>query len=276
LRAGGWQRLKDNADIEVKLLKRKRVHYLLARSRPRRQKERAIRRRQRRGLARALEKLKKRIEDGRLKNRDKILESVGRLKGRFPKARPFVAITVAKTKPAQLSWTWLREKFRETLASDGAYLLRSNQDGWSATEFWETYIQLTVVERAFRVLKSELLLRPVWHHYSGRTQAHVMICVLAYALWKTLDHLAKRAGLETQIHKPDPHRAKASPKPRPMTPEVILRELGQIAIGDIELETTDGRKLVLRRVARPMGEQKRILEALRLEIPERLSPDRLL
>jgi transposase len=276
LRAGGWQRLKDNPDVEVKLLKRKRVHYLLARSRPRRQKERAIRRRQRRGLARALEKLKKRIDEGRLKNRDKILESVGRLKGRFPKARPFVAITVAKTEPAGLSWSWLREKFREALASDGAYLLRSNQDGWSATEFWEAYIQLTVVEHAFRVLKSGLLLRPVWHHYSGRTQAHVMICVLAYALWKTLDHLAKRAGLETQIHKPDPHRAKATPRPRPMTPEVILRELGQIAIGDIELETTAGQKLVLRRVARPMGEQKRILEALDLEIPERLSPDRIL
>ena len=61
-----------------------------------------------------------------------------------------------------------------------------------------------------------------------------------------------------------------------MTPEVILRELGQIQIGDIELETTDGEKLVLRRVARPKGEQKRILEALRLEIPERLSPDRIL
>jgi transposase len=272
----GWQRLKDNPDVEVKLLKRKRVHYLLARSRPRRQKERAIRRRQRRGLARALGKLRRQVEDGRLKDRDKILERVGRLKGRFPKARPFVTITVAKAKPAGLSWTWLREKFRAALAGDGAYLLRSNQDGWTATEFWETYIQLTVVERAFRVLKSELLLRPVWHHYSGRTQSHMMICVLAYALWKTLDHLAKSAGLETQIHKPDPHRAKASPEPRPMTPEVILRELGQIAIGDIELETTDGQKLALRRVARPMGEQKRILEALRLEIPERLSPDRIL
>ncbi|HMB07248.1 MAG TPA: IS1634 family transposase [Isosphaeraceae bacterium] len=276
LRSGSWQRLEDNPEVEVKLLKRKRVHYLLARSRPRRQKERAIRRRQRRGLARGLKRLQNRIEGGRLKNRDKILESVGRLKGRFPKARPFVTITVAKAEPAQLSWSWLREKFRTALAGDGVYLLRSNQDGWSAVEFWETYIQLTVVERAFRVLKSELLLRPVWHHYSGRTQAHVMICVLAYALWKTLDHLAKRAGLETQIHKPDPHRNKASPKPRPMTPEVILRELGQIAIGDIELETTDGQKLVLRRVARPMGEQKRILEALRLEIPERLSPDRIL
>ena len=235
-----------------------------------------MRRRQRRGLARALEKLKKRIDDGRLKDRDKILESVGRLKGRFPKARPFVAITVAKTEPAELSWSWLREKFREALAGDGAYLLRSNQDGWSAKDFWETYIQLTVVERAFRVLKSELLLRPVWHHYSGRTQAHVLVCVLAYALWKTLDHLAKRAGLETEIHKPDACRGRAAPKPRPMTPEVILRELGRIAIGDILLETTDGQQLALRRVARPMAEQKRILEALGLEIPERLSQDRIL
>jgi Transposase DDE domain/Domain of unknown function (DUF4277) len=276
LRAGGWKRLPDNPDVEVKRLKRDRVHYLLARSRPRRQKERAIRRRQRRGLARALEKLQKRIEDGRLKSRDKILESVGRLKGRFPKARPFVTLTVTKTEPAQLRRSWDRQKFRAALAGDGAYLLRSNQGGWSATEFWETYIQLTVVEHAFRVLKSELLLRPVWHHYSGRTRAHVLICVLAYALWKTLDHLAKQAGLETEIHKPDPRPGQAAPKPRPMTPEVIFRELGQIAIGDIELETTDGRKLVLRRVARPMGEQRRILEALRLEIPERLSPDRVL
>jgi transposase len=276
LRTGGWQSLQDNPEVEVKLLKRQEEHYLLARSRPRRHKERAIRRRQRRGLARGLEKLRKRIKDGRLKNRDKILESLGGLKGRFPKARPFVTITVAKSDPATLRWTWDRAKFRTALAGDGAYLLRSNQDGWSAAEFWQTYIQLTVVERAFRVLKSELLLRPVWHHYSGRTQAHVMICVLAYALWKTLDHLAKRAGLETRLHKPDPHRSKASPKPRPMTPEAILRELGQIAIGDIELETTNGPKLALRRVARPRGEQKRILEALRLEIPERLSPDRIL
>ena len=114
---------------------------------------------------------------------------------------------------------------------------------------------MTVVEHAFRVLKSELLLRPVWHHYSGRTQAHVMVCVLAYALWKTLDHLAKQAGLETEIRKPDRRRPNASPKPRPMTPEVILRELGEIQIGDILLETTDGRKLALRRVARPKPEQ---------------------
>src|SRR4029077_9038395 len=140
---------------------------------------------------------------------------------------------------------------RTALRADGAYLLRSNRSGWSAQEFWETYIQLTVVERAFRVLKSELLLRPIWHHTSGRTQAHVFVCVLAYALWKTLDHLAKQAGLQTLIRKSDPEGAEAGPQPRPMSPEVILRELSQIQIGDIELETTAGQKLVLRRVARP-------------------------
>ncbi len=274
LRTSGWQRLLDR-EVDVKLLKRRRVHYLLARSEPRRQKERAIRRRQRRGLARDLKKLQSRVAQGRLKNRDKIAEAIGKLKERYPKARGFVEIVIGKDAKS-LTCTWKVAKFKAALTRDGAYLLRSNQGGWSAQEFWETYIQLTVVERAFRVLKSELLLRPIWHHYSGRTEAHIFVCVLAYALWKTLDHLAKRAGLVTLIHKPDPDRDQDAPQPRPMTPEVILRELSRIQIGDIELETITGQKLALRRVARPTGEQKRILDALNLELPERLSSDRLL
>jgi hypothetical protein len=267
--------LPDNPEVEVKLLQRDDVHYLLARSKPRRAKERAIRRRQRRGLAKALKKLYLRVGKGRLKKRDKILEAVGRFKERFPKAHPFVAIHVGSTH-REFTCAWNVAKFKDALRRDGAYLLRSNQAGWSAQEFWETYIQLTVVERAFRVLKTNLLLRPIWHHYSGRTQAHVFICVLAYALWKTLDHLAKRAGLMTLIHKADPRRGNAAPKPRPMTPEVILRELSRIQMGDIHLPTTDGRELVLRRVARPEGEAKRILTALGLQLPERLSPDHVL
>jgi hypothetical protein len=275
LRSRGWQRLPDNPDVEVKLFERDAVYYLLARSRPRRLKERAIRRRQRRGLAQALKQLQARINAGRLQKRDKIVEAVGRLKERFPKARGFVTITVSDL-PVSLRYTWNVVKFRATLAGDGAYLLRSNQAGWSAQEFWETYIQLTVVEHAFRVLKSELLLRPIWHHHSGRTEAHIFVCVLAYALWKTLDHLLKRAGLQILIHKIDPERPDASPTPRPMTPEVVLRLLSQIQIGDIQLETTTGQQLVLRRVARPNAEQKRILDALGLQLPECLSPDRLL
>jgi hypothetical protein len=271
----GWQRLPDNPDVQVKLLQRDLVHYLLARSRPRRQKERAIRRRQRRGLAKALKKLHARVVAGRLKKRDKIVEAVGRLQERFPKARPFVIITV-RDRPTSLSYVWNVVKFRAALSRDGAYLLRSNQSSWSAQEFWETYIQLTVVERAFRVLKSQLLLRPIWHHYRGRTQAHIFVCVLAYALWKTLDHLAKRAGLQTLIPKPDPERPDASAQARPLTPEVILRQLSQIQIGDIQLQTTTGQHLVLRRVARPNAEQQRILQALGVHLPERLSADRLL
>lgn len=247
----------------------------MARSRPRRAKERASRRRQRRGLAKALQKLHARVAVGRLKKRDKILEAVGRLKERFAKACPFVTITISD-KPVSLRYVWNIAKFRDALARDGAYLLRSNQAGWSAQQFWETYIQLTVVERALRVLKSQLLLRPIWHQYSGRTQAHIFVCVLAYALWKTLDHVAHRAGLQTLIHKPDRRRGNAVPKPRPMTPDVILRELSQIQIGDILLATTAGQKLALRRVARPNPEQQRILQALNLQLPERLSPDRLL
>jgi transposase len=273
----GWKRLPKNPQVEVKLFKRGEVHYLLARSRPRRKKERAIRRRQRRGLAKDLKRLCNLIDKGKLKKRDKILERVGRLKGRFPKARPFVTVNVTTRGRPRLEWSWDRMKYKQALATDGAYLLRSNQPGWTAREFWETYIQLTVVERAFRVLKSELLLRPIWHHYGGRTRAHVMVCVLAYALWKTLDHLAKQAGLVTKIRKPDPRRPRSSPKPRRMTPQVILRELAEIEIGDILMKTTDGQQLVLRRVARPEPEQARILEALKLTMPERLvRPNRIL
>jgi transposase len=276
LTADGWQRLPDNPEVEVKQFRHGKVHYLLARSKPRRKKERAMRRKQRRALAKALNKLHQRVATGRLKSRDKILEALGRLKGRYPKACPFVSMTVTTTAKPELRWSWKVEKFKAALAADGAYLLRSNRGGWSAAEFWETYIQLTVVERAFRILKSELLLRPVWHQYSGRVEAHVMICVLAYALWKTLDQLAKQARLQTVIHKTDPRYGQATPQPRPMSPEVILRELGKIKLGDIHLETTEGQAIVLSRVARPDAEQARILAALGLQLPERLSPDRLL
>jgi transposase len=275
-KAGGWQRLPDHPGVAVQALERQGVYYLLARSNDRKKKERAIRRRQRRPFAAAARRLQVRIAKGRLKNRDKISEAVGRLKGRFPKATPFVNLTLRSDEPLSLQVEWNVDKFKDALRRDGAYLLRSNQGGWTAEQFWETYMQLTAVERAFRVLKSELLLRPIWHHYSGRTQAHVFVCVLAYALWKTLDHLAKQAGLQTLIRKPDSARCNATPKSRPMTPEVILRELGQIMIGDIEMATTDGRRLLFRRVARPNAEQKRILQALGINMPERLSEDRIL
>ncbi len=272
----GWRRLADNDEVEVKCLRHGRIAYLLARSLPRRRKERAIRRRQLLKLHRGLRSLQRRITSGRLKNRDKILEALGRLKGDCPKATPLVQIDTLAEQPTTLRWSWKVSRIKAVLIRDGAYVLRSNQPGWQLGEFWQTYMQLTVVEKAFRVLKSELLLRPIWHHYSGRVEAHVFICVLAYSLWKTLDYLLKRAQLQTEIRKPVEEEWQTSPSPRPMTPEVALRELHRIAIGDILLETTQGQTLVLRRVARPDTTQARILRGLGVELPERLSPDRLL
>jgi hypothetical protein len=274
LRNRGWQSTEGDPEVAVKLVQRPEATYLLSRSRPRRKKERAIRRRQRHGLRDALRRLQRQIATGRLKDRDKILERVGRLKERFPKARRFVTTRVT-AKSVQVEWSWKVSKFRTALAGDGVSLMRTNQDGWTPTAYRETYLLLTVVENAFRVLKSHLLLRPVWHHYAGRTKAHIFICVLAYALWTTLAHLARRVGLMTLIRKPDPEQGEAGPQPRPMTPEVILRELGKIKIGDILLETTEGCQLTLRRVARPDPEQARILTALKLQLPERLSPDQI-
>jgi transposase len=269
-----WLPLRE--EVEVKAITREGIAYLLARSGPRRQKERAIRRRQLLGLHRALKRLRDRVQRGRLKDRDKVVESVGRHKASFPQASKLATITVGRGPRPEVSWKWKSEAIRAALAQDGAYLLRSNYHAWSPQEFWEAYMQLTTAEKAFRTLKSELLIRPIWHHYEGRVEAHVMICVLAYALWKTLDHLAKQAGLRTEIRKPDPERPTTSPASRPMSPETILRELARIQIGDILLNTADGRQLALRRVARPTGEQARILAALKLNLPERLSPDRLL
>jgi len=272
----GWERLPDNDEVEVKALRRGRCTYLLARSLPRRRKERAIRRRQLLKMHRGLLSLQRRITAGRLKKRDKILEALGRLKGTCPKATPLVQIDTLPEVPTSLAWSWRLRRIKAVLIRDGAYLLRTNQPGWQPQELWQTYMQLTLVEKAFRVLKSELLLRPLWHHYSGRVEAHVFICVLAYTLWKTLDHLLKRAGLLTENCKLPEDERQGSPQPRPMTPAVALTELHKIHIGDILLETTEGQTLALRRVARPQPSQARILRALGVELPERLSADRLL
>ncbi len=270
----GWLTLRE--EVEVKPVEREGVAYLLARSTQRKKKERAIRKRQLVGIHHALKRLAERVRKGGLKQRDHVVEQVGRLKERFPQAAKLAKITIAKRGKPQVAWKWKTDAIRAALVQDGAYLLKSNYHGWSPEEFWGTYMQLTVAEKAFRTLKSELLIRPMWHQYDGRVEAHVMVCVLAYALWKTLDHLAKQAGLQTEIHKPDSTRGRATAKARPMSPEVILRELAKIQIGDIVLDTHDGRQLALRRVARPMPEQARILAALKLNLPERLSPDRLL
>jgi len=270
-----WQSVREA--VEIKTVQREGETYVLARSTQRRRKERAIRRRQLLGWQADLKKLAARVSKGHLQDADKVMEQMGRLRERWPAASKFASVEVSRDdrgRATRVTWRYDRPKLRAALGRDGAYLLLSDQTNWTAEQLWSTYMQLTRAEEAFRAMKSHLLLRPMWHQLSGRVQAHVFVCVLAYALWKALDHLLHQAGLMTCIRKPDPHRPNASPKDRPMSPAAALRLLHDVPIGDILLTTVEGRTLRLRRVARPNAEQVDLLAALKLTLPERLCADR--
>jgi transposase len=270
-----WQSVREA--VEIKTVQREGETYVLARSKQRRLKERAIRRRQLLGWHGDLKKLAGRVSKGHLKDADKVMEQVGRLRERWPAASKFSQVDVSRDdrgSATRVTLRYDRMKLRAALGRDGAYLLLSDQTDWTAEQLWSTYMQLTRAEEAFRAMKSHLLLRPMWHQLSGRVQAHVFVCVLAYALWKALDHLLHRSGLTTRIRKPDPHRPRSSPKDRPLSPAVALRILHDVPIGDILLTTVEGRTLRLRRIARPNGEQAELLAALKLTLPERLCADR--
>ncbi len=270
-----WRQVRPQ--VEVKSVQRDGETYVLARSVRRRAKEKAIRKRQLLGLHRDLGKLASRVAAGRLKNADQVLERVGRFRERWPAASRFVFVDVNRNQDGQavsVSWSYDRNKLRVALARDGAYLLLSDQTDWSPEELWCIYIQLTRAEDAFRAMKSNLLLRPMWHQRSERIRAHVFVCVLAYALWKALAHMLHNAGLKTRIRKKDPDDPDAGPQDRPMSPAVALKMLHDVQIGDIMLETIEGRKLRLRRVARPNAEQTEIIAALGLTLPEQICADR--
>lgn len=272
---GDWRSIRES--VEVKCVRRDGQTYVLARSKQRRAKERAIRRRQLLGWHRELKKLSARVSAGQLKNADKVLEQIGRLRERWPGASRFAQVEVQRDADGRaigIGWHYDQGKLRVALGRDGAYLLLSDQTDWTAEQLWTTYIQLTRAEEAFRAMKSHLLLRPMWHQSSGRVQAHIFICVLAYALWKALDHMLGQAGMLTRIRKREAREKWASPKDRRMSPAVALRILHDVQIGDILLTTVDGRKLRLRRVARPNAEQAELLVGLKLSLPERICADR--
>jgi len=132
-------------------------------------------------------------------------------------------------------------------------VLRTNVHEWSEEELWRTYIQLTEAEAAFRIHKTDLSIRPIWHQKAERVQAHILVCFLAYVLWKTLGQWQQRASLGN-------------------SPRTILEERGRIQSTDVVLPLADGsrRELRLRCVVRPDPAQAMLLDRLGLRLPERL------
>jgi hypothetical protein len=146
-----------------------------------------------------------------------------------------------------------RRMGRLVASQEGCYVLRTNLRDWSSEALWRTYIQLSEAEAAFRIHKSELSIRPIWHQREDRVLAHILVCFLAYVLWKTLEQWQSRAGLGN-------------------SPRTLLQELAAIASTDVILPTaaSPGRELRLRCVVRPDRAQAVLLERLGLRLPERL------
>jgi transposase len=229
--------------------------FILCRSAQRQEKEAAIHARFEKQMEEGLSRLQNGIASGRLRDRDTLQQRLGRLKLTCSRVARAYAITVEGDGPSlALSWAKDEAKAAFLRQTEGAYLLRTNLTGHDEEEIWHMYMQLNDAEAAFRTLKQDLSIRPIHHQLQDRVKAHVLICFLAYALYRTLDRLAKQKGLG-------------------LSPRRVLAALGTIKSGDIILPLVDGRELRLRRVSRPDRAQARLLHALGIQLPERLGTD---
>ena len=253
---GGWEQVRP--DVEVKLVPTPQGEetYILCRSTARQAKEQAIHSRFSTRMERALTALQKRVGEGQLKDRNKIERRLGKIQARHPQVADLYEVGVTE-KDGALALQWQALEGRQTWqrAREGAYLLRTNLPPDKPESLWKNYIQLTEAEAAFRALKSELSIRPIFHQLERRAKAHILVAFLGYALWVTLKHLLIR------------NRSAFSPAK-------ALALLGTLISADIVLPTTDGREIRLRRVTTPSAEQKQLLDQLGITLPSRLNSDR--
>ena len=251
-----WRQVRDGVEAKQCLGPDGHETFLLVRSVERREKERAMHDRFGRRIEEGLARLARRVEHARRPLDVRALErQLGRLLERNPRAAARYAIEFVAdpSRPAGVRLEWSARPEWDDWArwSEGCYVLRTNVADWTPEDLWRTYIQLTEAEAAFRIQKSELAIRPVWHQRADRVQAHILVCFLAYVLWKTLEQWQARADLGR-------------------SPRTILEELHRIQSTDVVLPTLDGRELRLRCIVRPDSAQSALLDRLGLDLPERL------
>jgi transposase len=245
-----WHKVRDS--VEVKLFEQDGELYVLAKSEGRQRKEIAMRRKR---LARLLRKL--RAMRRSLPSRDQLLMRIGAAKTEAGRAFGFVKIQVPDAKQLvtreSFRFTVDQNKLREAELRDGHYLLRSNLTGTDPAVLWTRYVQLTQIECAFRSLKSELGIRPIYHHLEHRVDAHILIAFLAYCLQVTLKN-------RLWLHAPG------------LTPTAVMEKLATIQMIDVWIPTVDGRWLILPRYTQPEKDTKILLEKLKLELPTQPPP----
>ena len=253
--ATGWRTVQEG--VEVKLARHPETDetVILCRSADRRSKERAMHDRFSLRIEAALERLAARM--ARSKKRldpAPINRQIGRILQRNQRAAARFTIALEPDGcPAGLRLRVTHnDAFDDWAAlSEGAYLLRSNIADWSDRQLWKAYIQLTQAEAAFRIQKDQLNVRPIWHQREDRVQAHILVCFLAFVLWKSLEMWQQRAGLGN-------------------SPRTILEELARIQSHDVILPTATNGQIRLRCVTHPDHAQAALLDRLGIVLPKRM------
>lgn len=252
LLTGDWKLIREG--LEVKRCTpsdHQGETFILCRSADRREKEKAMHERFEKRIEEGLRKIEKACSRQSL-SPVKVAHRVGRLMGQNTRAAALFELDVQTFHGrARLVWS-KRERWRKWAElSEGCYLLRSNIADWSAEDLWKAYIQLTEAEKAFCIHKGDLGIRPIWHQKTERVQSHILVCFLAYVLWKTLGQLCARAGLGDE-------------------PRRVFDELGKIRLVDVVMPTTDSRTFIRRCVTRPSDHQSILLQRLKLALPKQL------
>ena len=245
-----WQQVRDS--VAVKLAAEGGEMYVLAKSEGRQAKEMAMRRKK---LARLLWKLRAMRRSCPV--RDQLLLRIGAAKAAAGRAFGFVEIRLPSAGEAVTRETFTfrvrKEKLRKAERVDGHYLLRSNQVGEAPAVLWERYIQLTQIEAAFKSMKGELGIRPIFHQLQRRVEAHIFVAFLGYCLIVTL-------------------KSRLAAYAPGLTPKAVLEKLAKIQMIDVWLPTTDGRYLVMPRYTEPEPDQVILLHMLKLSLPPQTPP----
>jgi len=241
-----WQAVRQGVD--VKLLEQEQELYVLAQSHARIHKERAMRRRKLKWLWARLKQIAA-MED---LTREELLMKLGAARAKARAAWRLIDVEVAP-EAATFTFTLNRDKLRQVRRREGRYLLRTNLCGKEPAQLWQFYIQLTEIEAAFKNLKDDLQLRPIYHQLENRIEAHIFVAFLAYCLHVTL-------------------RARLKPLAPGLTPRAVLDKFAAIQMLDVHFPTTDGRTLILSRYTELNADQKLLVKQLKLNLPSQPPP----
>ena len=251
----GWRTVQEGIEVKLSRNPETAETVILCRSAARRSKERAIHDKFSLRIDAALGRLSARIAHSKKRlDPATVNRQIGRILQQNQRAAARFAITLAPDScPAGFRLNVARNASFDDWAelSEGAYLLRSNIDDWTDEQLWKAYIQLTQAEAAFRIQKDQLNLRPIWHQREDRVQAHILVCFLAFALWKSLEMWQQRVGLGN-------------------SPRTMLEELARIHSHDVVLPTTTHGQIRLRCVTQPDGGQAALLDRLGIVLPKRM------